>query len=332
MRELTVSEKDAGQRLNKYLMKYLKEAPSSFIYKMLRKKNITLNKVRAQGDEILSAGDQVHLFLSEDTIEKFRGGRSEQIQISSSRPSWARRLYVPFENEDILVVDKPAGVLSQKAKAEDYSINEAVLDRLTEQGVVTEDTLSTFTPSVMNRLDRNTSGLVCYGITHIGSTKLAAALKEKTIDKYYTTIVSGCILRPMQSRAYISKDSERNISTVSAAKSDDAKLIETVFTPVGYSVDRQFTLLSVKLLTGRSHQIRAQLKWLGYPMVGDKKYGVETLNREVASACGVQSQLLHAGKMVFPEGLFTEDALTVCSPLPEAFHKVMKYLSIKETQ
>ena len=330
MRELTVKEQDAGQRLNKYLMKYLKAAPSSFIYKMLRKKNITLNKVRAQGDEILNPGDTVHLFLSDDTIEKFRGDRPQSTVPVKERPGWAGRLVYPYQTEDVILVIKPAGVLSQKAGPEDYSINEAVLDHLTEAGVVTEETLSTFTPSVMNRLDRNTSGLICYGITLRGSSMLAEALKNKTIEKEYVTLVSGCMLREIQSRAYIEKDSEKNLSRVSEKKSEGAKLIETVFTPIAYSADRQFTYLSVKLLTGRSHQIRAQLKWLGYPMIGDPKYGLSSINKDVASACGVKSQLLHAYKMTFPAGMFEASEVTVNAPLPESFIKVMKYLKIEE--
>ncbi len=329
MREIIVSEKDAGQRLNKYLMKYLKEAPSSFIYKMLRKKNIILNGVRAAGDEILSPGDNVKMFLAEDTIEKFRKPAGSAVA-PGEVPLWAKKLNIAFETEDILICEKPAGVLSQKAKDTDYSLNEAVLYNLTQRGIVTKETLETFTPSVMNRLDRNTSGLVTYGITLKGSQALARELKAKTVEKYYSTIVYGAMLREIHSTAYIKKDESRNISLVINEPEAGARPIETIFTPVAISADRKYTELSVRLLTGKSHQIRANLQWLGYPMLGDTKYGDAEENEFLRRHCSLKRQLLHAGRMYFPKDTLFNEALEVTCELPYDYAAVREYLKLQE--
>ncbi|MCI6241327.1 MAG: RluA family pseudouridine synthase, partial [Clostridium sp.] len=124
MQELTITDLESGQRLNKYMMKYLNQAPSSFIYKMLRKKNITRNGKKAFGDEILECGDVIKVFLADETIEKFRVTQTGQV--SKQKPGIT--LQILYQDSDILAVHKPVGVLSQKAQKDDYSINEAIVD------------------------------------------------------------------------------------------------------------------------------------------------------------------------------------------------------------
>ena len=156
MRQLTVHKNDENQRLDKYLKKYLKEAPGSFIYKMLRKKNIVLNGKKADGTEKLSAGDEIKLFFAEDTLQKFTGETAV-----SDMPKFPVKsnLEILFEDEDILILNKPAGELSQKAEAKDVSMNEYALGYLQQSGAITAESLKVFKPSVCNRLDRNTSGI-----------------------------------------------------------------------------------------------------------------------------------------------------------------------------
>ena len=172
MREILVSPGEAGQRLDKLLARYLNTAPVSFLYKMMRKKNITLNGKKAVGKELVQAGDSIKVFLSEDTWSKFSTIRN---QPSSIRPvnqkqtsPWAKipplkKEQIIYEDDHILLMNKPAGVLSQKAQPKDISINEQMIAYLLQSGQITEESLQIVKPAVCNRLDRNTSGLVLAG-------------------------------------------------------------------------------------------------------------------------------------------------------------------------
>ena len=166
MQKITVSANEAGQRLDKLLGKYLSKAPMSFVYKMLRKKNIKLNGKKAQGNEKLTKGDQVEVFLSDDTWQKFAGapGAEKQLPADLARAMESSiRLSVIYEDPDILILNKPSGMLSQKAAPSDLSLNEYMIAYLLKKGDLKLAELATFRPSVCNRLDRNTSGLVTAG-------------------------------------------------------------------------------------------------------------------------------------------------------------------------
>ena len=182
MKQLVVKELESGQRLDKFLGKYLKEAPKSFLYKMLRKKNITLNGKKATGNEKLQPNDEIKLFLSDDTLEKFRGEEK-----SSSRT----KLDIVYENSHVLFVNKPAGMLSQKAEKEDVSLVEYITGYLLEKKCLTKEDLRTFRPGVCNRLDRNTSGIVAAGKTVQGLQEMSLWFKERNLHKYYLTLVKG---------------------------------------------------------------------------------------------------------------------------------------------
>ena len=158
MREVIISEREEGQRLDRYLEKYMPDAPKSFFYKMMRKKNITLNGKKCEGGEMLAEGDTVKLFLADETIEKF-----SEIKVQKIQKEKKVQLSILYEDEDILLINKPAGMLSQKARDTDLSLVEYLTDYLMEKGSVTEGSLRSFKPSVCNRLDRNTSGILAVG-------------------------------------------------------------------------------------------------------------------------------------------------------------------------
>ena len=298
MKKLTIKQNEAGQRLDKFLQKYLYAAERSFIYKMLRKKNITLNGKRAEGSEKVSAGDSVELYLSDETIEKF------------SPPKKAAHtgvaLSIVYEDDDFLFVNKPVGMLSQKAAEADLSLNEHILSYLLETGRVTQESLSRFRPSVCNRLDRNTSGLILAGKTPSGSRSLSAMLRARTPEKYYLSIVCGQVTKPGHVKGWLLKEELTNTARILSEPAPESSPIETVYEPLEQLGD--FTLLGIRLITGKTHQIRAHLASEGYPVLGDAKYGNREINREFSRRYPLRHQLLHAWRITFPSGTSPEPA------------------------
>lgn len=314
MKEIVINENEAGQRLDKFLGKLLKEAPASFYYKMLRKKNIVLNGKKATGNEKLAMGDSVKLFLSDETFEKFTGRQPAEDMVISV-PSIP--LEIVYENHDVLAINKPAGMLSQKAKKEDISANEYILQYLLESGTITRESLHTFKPSVCNRLDRNTSGILVAGKTLNGLQQMSKAFRERSMEKYYLAIVAGHISKPRRIEGFLKKDGVNNQVTILSEPSNDAKPIITEYRPL--KLVGQVTLLEVHLITGRSHQIRAHLASIGHPVIGDTKYGNPRLNREFLKNAGVTHQLLHAYR------LFLADGTKIQADAPKAFERALEY-------
>lgn len=304
MRELIVKELEAGQRLDKFLRKYLKEAPNSFLYKMMRKKNIVLNGKKVTGNEQIKEGDSIKLFLSEDTIEKFMGQSTMNDFTDLYRKAYAelKGIQVVSEFEDVLFINKPAGILSQQAEANDLSANEWLIGYLLSQNTISEEDLKTFKPSVCNRLDRNTSGLLVCSKTLLGSQEMAKILKDRSLHKFYRCLVHGkCELNGVY-EAFLYKDEKLNkVSVYLDAKDckgafrDKLKPIKTGMKPVEYYNDINCTELEIELFTGKTHQIRAQMEKLGFPLVGDIKYAGDK------NTVKTDGQLLHAYRLVFPK-------------------------------
>lgn len=290
MQELTISTNEAGQRLDKLLGKYLKEAPTSFIYKMLRKKNITLNGKKASGNEKLKEGDLVKLFLAEDTIAKFSG--TETIQAKGN-------LNVIYEDEHIILINKPVGMLSQKAKDTDISAAEELIGYLVNSKQMKMSELKTFHPAFCNRLDRNTSGILAGGKSLAGLQELNTFFKERTIEKYYLTIVNGIVEKDAYIKGYLQKDETTNKVQIFEKEVPGSTAIETSYHPICSNQKR--TLLEVHLITGKPHQIRAHLSSVGHPIIGDYKYGKPKINDYYKQNFKLQSQLLHAYRLKMPK-------------------------------
>ena len=222
MREVTIGPNEGGQRFDKYLKKYLKEAGSGFLYKMLRKKNITLNGHRADGSEKLNTGDRVCFFLAEETIEKFRGTASP---VSTVRKEELLSIPVLYEDSQVLLADKPAGLLTQKAQAQDYSLNEWLTDYLLAGGKLREEELPTFRPSVCNRLDRNTSGLVICGKTLAGSQKMSELIRNRSLHKFYRLFVAGKPPAEGLAESWLLREENSNQVRIYDKKPDDSRAV-----------------------------------------------------------------------------------------------------------
>jgi len=361
MQVTTIGSNQAGQRLDKFLHKYLPHAGTGFLYKMLRRKNITLNGKKAEGAEILKQGDYVSFFFSKETFEKFAAGklsdssdhpeRSGGLNTDISEYHKAYRLLkgiqVVYEDEHFLFLNKPAGILTQKAKPEDSSLNEWLIGYLLQKEPKLAAELPTFHPSVCNRLDRNTSGIVLCGKTLAGLQFLSQYIRERRVRKFYHTICTGEIKEAERIHGYLFKDEKTNkvsvqnvmFKTVSGQRQSMAEksafkqkqdYIETGYLPLG--IQNGYTYLEVELITGKTHQIRAHLAGTGHPLIGDFKYGEDKVNRRLKQEYGLSCQLLHAYRVVFPEiGSGTGTSLSgreFIAPEPERFVRIRTMLGL----
>lgn len=318
MKEFQIRDNEAGQRFDKYLSKLLRNAPKSFFYKMLRKKNITLNGKKATGNEKLEAGDQVKLFLSDETFDKF----SQQDKAARA----VTTLDVLYEDADVLLINKPAGMLSQPDDTKEPSMVEYVIGYLLEKGELTEEDLWTFRPSVCNRLDKNTSGIIAAGKSLVGLQELSELFHDRTVHKEYLCIVKGVLHEKKHIKGYLYKDTKQNKVAIYKQKQKEALPIETVYEPL--EDNGEVTLLKVGLITGRTHQIRAHLASEGHPLAGDTKYGQDAFNRRYREKYQLKHQLLHAFRLSFPDGMEgrLSDLSGKCfrAPLPAQFERIIK--------
>lgn len=320
MQLITVTSQEAGQRLDKFLGKYMRQAPKSFFYKMLRKKNITLNGKKAAGMEKLAAGDEIRLFLSEETITKFQKALPEPAVIANQV-----QLAIVYEDEDVLVINKPQGMLSQKAEKTDISLVEYVTDYVMSWQ---DREQTTFRPGICNRLDRNTTGLIVAGKTVAGLQYFNRLFRERNLQKYYLCLVKGKLTKRADIDGYLMKEETLNKVTVCKDKTEEAVRIVTAYEPLEnvFWRGQAYTLLKVHLITGKSHQIRAHLQSIGHPIVGDTKYGEKSIYHLFKKEFGVRYQLLHAWKLCLQEAGYLPEkyhGMIWTATLPEQFRRVL---------
>ena len=271
MQQIKVDASTAGQRLDKFLARHLGTAPHPFIQKMLRKKNITLNGRRAEGSAIIAADDVLTLYLSDETITKF-----------TKPPNTAvGDLDFIYQDNNIAVLNKPANLLTQPDSADSDSLVGRLRHKLAD---------SSFAPVAVNRIDRNTTGIVLCAKTLAAAQALSQLIHDRAIVKHYLAIAHGEISQPMRLEGLHVKDTDKNLAQIVPRGTivNDGKSAITEIAPIKYHAAQDITMLKIMLETGRSHQIRVHLASIGHPLVGDKKYGGK----------GAKRQMLHAYEIV----------------------------------
>ena len=288
MIEIIISKNQANQRFDRFLRKYFENAPLSVILKNIRKKNFKINDKRAKNNDFVHEGDVVKMYISDEDYNK-----------------WLTKFdFVPgdfyldivYEDDNIIIMDKDYGELTHAASKADYGNN--LVDKMLSYLYKTRSfdmSDKTFRPAVVNRLDRNTAGLVIGAKNSRALRSLNKAIRENKIDKYYLTIVSGMVDQDFKIDSVISKNEKKN----KVKKSKDGKDILTYFKAL--ETNGRYSFLECKLITGRTHQIRYSLKENGTPILGDRKYGDRAVNKEVKDIFGIDNHILLSYKLVFPE-------------------------------
>lgn len=312
MREIVITGNDSGRRLDRFLRKYLPGASLGEIYRIIRK-DVKVDGRRAAESYILNEGDVLRLYLTDEEFEKARarrGGAGNAGSVSGAKRSFA----IVYEDDDILIVSKPFGLLTHGDSHEKKNhLANQVKDYLIEQGVYDPRSEKVFTPAPVNRLDRNTTGLVLFGKTSEAVRELSRLVASDEVRKYYTTIACGIINEELHLEGSLTRDEAHGRSVVAAdgtsGHTADAKRIETIARPLesfGFGDGLSATLCEVELVTGRTHQIRAHLASAGHPLIGDLKYGGRTgapVNKYVGDRYGLRTQFLHAGRIEFSDGI-----------------------------
>ena len=321
MVEIRIGTNEKGQRFDRFLRKYLPGASLSHIYRIIRK-DAKVNLRRAKDVYILEEGDTVTLYLSEEEVESFR--RQEK------QGSVKRTFGTAYEDGDVLIADKPAGLLTHGDKGEKSGhLTNQVRGYLMQKGEYDPAKEKTFAPSPVNRIDRNTTGLVIFAKNYDSLKKLTGYLRtHEKIRKLYLTVVLGKIPAEITLEGSLEKDEERNVSRTASGES--AKRAVTHVRPLKSGKipglgNRTVTLAEAEIETGRTHQIRVQLSEAGHPLLGDPKYGDPSVNRALRERYGITHQLLTAYKLEF-RGVRDDfpklDGRTVEAKLPKELRKI----------
>lgn len=291
MKEWLVSEAESGTRSFRYVTRILPGAPAGLLRKSLRKKNITLNGKKMTGQEKLKGGDRISVWFSEDTLQKFMVPKSVE-ETKPAVPGFSS--LIVYEDRQVLILNKTAGLLSQ-GDGKGASLNDGVLSWLAKE------ITPAFRPSICNRLDRNTSGLVVAGKTMEALQDLNTLIRTRAIRKYYRALVYGKTEEEGVLRGFMKKDSAQNRVVWLDHEEEGAYPVETRYKRKEIFLKKGvlYSLVEVELVTGKSHQIRVHFAHMGHPLLGDPKYGSEE-SRKASGMLHIHRQMLHACRLVFP--------------------------------
>ena len=296
MKSFEIKANDAGQRLDKFIRKGMPNLPQSLMYKYIRKKRIKVNNKRAEISTILQVGDVVDMYINDEFFAK-----PETRYDFTGAPS---RLDILYEDKNIMLLDKKAGLLCHP---DDREYVDTLITRikkyLYEKGEYKPDEENSFTPALVNRIDRNTGGIVIAAKNAESLRIMNAQMKQRTnLKKFYLCICHGIMERDSGLlEGYLLKDEKKNTVKILKHPCDGAKEIRTKYKVLGRDYDKQLSLVEVELMTGRTHQIRAHFASIGHPLLGDGKYGTNKLNKDF----GYRKQCLYSYKLLF---MFDESA------------------------
>lgn len=310
--KIIIGQNEAGQRIDKFIRKWMKDVPLSAIYKNIRKGDIKVNGKKVKEKYFLDIEDVVEvreLISEKKKNEKFV--RTEG------------NLKITFEDENMLLVEKWPGVLVHSDEKEgEATLTDYVLTYLYDKGDYTPESEMSFTPAPCNRLDRNTSGIVIYGKNYESLKLLNEMIRERSIKKFYAALVKGRIKDGIY-EAYISKNEDSNISKIYNTPKPDTKKVAMEVKSIQSC--GTFSFIEIELITGRSHQLRAHLSSLGNQIVGDPKYGDKKINSFFFNKYGLNYQYLYSYKLIFkdcPEKLSYMENKTIGESLPPIFKKI----------
>ncbi len=304
MRSFTINQNDAGQRLDKFIAKSTAGMPKSLMYKFIRTKRIKVNGGRAHENDMLSAGDVVEMYIPDEFFGE-----------SDAAPDYSKVKTVPdilYEDENILLCNKKPGVLvhtgdegdKNRADADEReTLIYALTAYLVNKGDYQPDNEASFAPALCNRIDRNTGGIVILAKNAAALRAVNEAIRENRVHKTYLCAVHGKLVGEKTLRAYHRKDYKTNTVRITAEPLPGSKEIITKYKSLAYNRDHDLTLLEISLITGRTHQIRAHMAFIGHPLLGEGKYGVNRDDRKL----GYSAQALYSYAVEFE---FTEPELT----------------------
>lgn len=289
MRSFEIKSNDANQRLDKFIRKSLPNLPQTLMYKYIRIKRIKVNGKRAEISTMLKVGDKIDMYINDEFFEKPETrydftGASKSIDIL-------------YEDQNIVLMNKKPGLLCHP---DDREYIDTLITRLKrylyDKGEFLPDDENSFTPALVNRIDRNTGGIVIAAKNAESLRILNAQMKNRNLKKFYLCVVHGI---PEKNsgllEGYLTKDEKKNLVKVSQKHIDGSKEIKTKYNVIDKDFSNDLSLVEVELLTGRTHQIRAHFASIGHPLLGDGKYGTNKLNKEF----GYKKQFLYSYKLIF---------------------------------
>ena len=320
MIKITIAENEENQRLDRFLKKYFKNAPLSYVYKLIRK-DVKINGKRVSIETMLTLGDEMTIYISEEEAKEYL----EKKIISQAK----KQFRIAYEDENVIIVEKPFGLLVHGDKNEKKNtLANQVASYLAEKGEYSPGREKTFVPSPVNRLDRNTTGLVIFGKNNKSLQCLNQMIRDRGyVRKYYLTVVHGEMEKELQLKDKMEKDEKSNTVKVLNLESEEGKIMETIARPK--KVSKGYTLVEVELVTGRTHQIRAHMAKAGYPVIGDVKYSIKGQNKKIEQQFKLSTQLLHAYKLCFDDGITPLQymkGMEVKASLPVNFEAIVENL------
>lgn len=291
MKAFVINENDSGQRLDRFVKKVAPTLPSSLLQRYIRIKRIKVNKKRAENATQLNLGDIVELYLND---EFFPPDKDSAFAFLAAH----KTLNIVYEDENILLADKEPGLVVHEDNSGERDTLIARIQRyLYENKEYDPKSENSFAPALCNRIDRNTGGIVIAAKNAATLRVVNSLIRDRLIEKYYLCVVHGRISPKSGTlKNYLLKDEQQNRVQVFSSPHSNAKTAITKYHVI--KQNDKYSLLEIELLTGRTHQIRAQLSNIGYPLLGDTKYGTAKINK----GTGFKYQALYAYRLKFSAG------------------------------